>query len=172
MAQTCEAPRKVRRFMSAKLVALRPEDTVFAASKVFHENGISGAPVMDQEGRLQGIVTETDIMKAVRPFERRLHMVFPSLNLMSIRFEPSYQERDLAQALEELRSVTVAEVMTKEVYVVTPEDSVQMAVLIMNGMGVNRLPVLEEGKVVGIITRGDVIRYLAEEARCQERGEG
>lgn len=155
-------PSKVREIMNTKVLVLRPEQTVGEASQIFNDNNISGAPVVDAADRLVGIITETDILKAIKPFEKRLSMVYPSLSIMSITFKPQYKERELALTLEEIKKIRVEEVMTRDICVVGPEDSIQKAVLIMNGMGINRLPVVEGTKVVGILTRGDIIRFLAQ----------
>ena len=64
--------------------------------------------------------------------------------------------------LEDVGSKPVTEIMEKDVYTVSPDDSIEEASTIITKHKVNRLPVIEKGVMVGIITRGDIIRGLGE----------
>jgi CBS domain-containing protein len=146
--------------MTKKVITVGPEQTLLEVSKIFYENDISGAPVVDPEGTILGIITESDVLKALKPFERKLQMVLTTPTLVGIAFRPEYREKELSRAISEIQKVKVAEVMTTEVFILEPTDTVQQAVMAMNTRHVNRFPVVEKGKVVGMLARGDLIRYL------------
>ena len=72
--------------MTAKVITLRDDQTVSEAVQHLAENGISGAPVVDSAGTLVGIVTERDILNALRTKSTSLEMVYPSLSMVSVSF--------------------------------------------------------------------------------------
>jgi len=152
---------KVRDIMSKGVITVGREESLRQISNIFHENRISGAPVVDNEGKLLGMLSESDIVGAAKPLERKLRLIYPSLSLMSVTFEQSAEEKDLAEVVRELQQMCAEEVMTPDVHVIGPEESIQKAVILMNENQVNRLPVIEGDSLVGIITRADIIHYLA-----------
>jgi len=150
----------IKEVMVKEVVTVRPEMTLQQVSRLFFERHISGAPVVDDEGKMLGVISETDVLKAVKTYEKRLSMVYPSASLFGVSFQSSYKETEMAEAIARIQDTKVQEVMTRDVYVLGPEDTIQRAVLIMNAFGVNRIPVVEGTRVVGILTRADIIRYL------------
>jgi len=150
----------VKDIMTRKVITVGPETTLREVARTLFENHISGVPVVDESNRLLGVLSETDIVAAVKTYERKLNMVFPTPSILSISFRPDYKEREMAQAASEFQSLKAKDIMTREVYVLGPEDTLQRAVLIMNSFGVNRIPIVEDMKLVGIVARADVIRYL------------
>ncbi|HVO77367.1 MAG TPA: CBS domain-containing protein [Methanomassiliicoccales archaeon] len=150
----------VKDIMTKKVITVGPEATLREVAHRLFENHISGLPVVDEQGRLLGIISETDIVAAVKTYERRLNMVFPTPSILSISFKPDYKEKELAEAVSEFQAMKAKDIMTREIYVLGPEDTLQRAVLIMNSFGVNRIPIVENMRLVGIIARADIIRYL------------
>ncbi len=150
----------VRDIMTTDVVTLRPEMTLKEASQRLFENHISGAPVVDDSGAIVGVLAESDILKAVKTYDRRLHMAYSSPSLLSVCFRPEYKEKELQDAICELQEERVKDVMTIEIYVLEPDDTVTRAILIMNSLRINRIPIVEGKKVAGIVTRADVIRFL------------
>lgn len=142
---------KVKDVMTRSVVTLDPDDSVHAAARSLARHGISGAPVV-REGKVVGVITESDIVRAVlppAPSEEGL----AALELLTHTDEAS--PRSAAK--------TVAEAMSTLVVEISPEESVRNAAAQMEQRGVNRLPVVgPDGSLVGIVSRADIVRLIAE----------
>jgi CBS domain-containing protein len=129
---------------------LRPEQTVEDVIKLFAESGISGAPVVE-DGRLAGIVTEGDLIfqdaEIKAPgFLDILGGVIPLGNW------DEYRREAIKSA-----GVTVGEVMTADVITISPDASLAEAATIMAEERIKLLPVAEESRLRGVITRMDIL---------------
>ncbi len=151
---------KVRDIMSRKVVTVGPDTKVKDAAALLAEKDISGLPVLDG-GRLVGIFSESDILHSIKTTKKDVHMVYPSISPFGIAFQEDVSQRELLEAYTEAGQMPVKDVMTKEVVTVDPEMPVNEAVVKMMDNRINRLPVLEKGALVGIVTRGDIIKGLA-----------
>ncbi|MDD1769956.1 MAG: CBS domain-containing protein, partial [Methanomassiliicoccales archaeon] len=106
----------VKDIMTKKVITVGPETTLREVARTLFENHISGVPVVDGSDRLLGIVSETDIVAAVKTYEKRLNMVFPTPSILSISFRPDYKEKELAEAVSEFQSLKAKDIMTREIY--------------------------------------------------------
>ncbi|NET43062.1 CBS domain-containing protein [Okeania sp. SIO2B3] len=142
--------------MSNNPISVKPEMPLKEAIKILAEQRISGLPVVNEEGKLVGIISETDLMwqeSGVTP--PPYIMLLDSVIFLE---NPSRYEKQIHKALGE----TVGEVMTKDPLTTTPEKSLSVAAKLMHDRDIHRLPVLDENdEVIGIITRGDIIRAMA-----------
>lgn len=147
--------------MTKKVITLHLDDSVFEAANKLAENGITGAPVVDDNGDLVGTMSETDVLNAIKTSDKTLKMVYPSLSTMSVSFIYTESNRkEIMDAFEDLGKKKVGEIMKKRVFTVSPDDSMEKAIEVMNEKKVNRIPVLDDGELVGIITRADIIKAL------------
>lgn len=147
---------KVRDVMTRQVVTLSPEESIEQAARKLRENRISGAPVVEGE-RVVGIVSEADLMRLFEG-EMSINLVLPSpLEIIEL---PIKMHRQLKEAAKRLAARRVADIMTRGVITIDEEASIEEAARIMAKHGINRLPVLKEGKLVGIVTRADVIKAL------------
>jgi CBS domain-containing protein len=154
---------KVREVMTIEVVTLNMYMSVREAAKVLAECNISGAPVLDNDGKLVGILTETDILRSVKAAADDVHMVFPSIHTMGVMFELAKGETEIMEAFEEQANTVVMDVMTKAVITCHQDTALNEVASILVGKGINRLPVVDdEGHVVGIVTRGDIVRAFAQ----------
>jgi CBS domain-containing protein len=142
---------RVRDVMTHLVVTLRRSDSLESAAKRLAANRISGAPVV-AEGKLIGIVTETDLMRAFEPYQERDGAAFPGAPLMFLlRGAPRHAE-----------DLTVADAMTSDVATIRPDAPVREAAAKIDRRSVRRLPVVDqEGYVVGVIARSDLVRAIA-----------
>jgi len=147
--------------MKRGVFKLYPEDSLIKAIELFFKEGISGAPVVDEEDALLGIISETDVLRAVFKVGRGFRLVFPSSHLLGLSVEEGSIE-GVEELKEEIKRIRVDEVMTSKVHTVGPDDDVEKALDIMVSRGVNRVPVMEGKKVIGIITRKEVLKILKE----------
>jgi CBS domain-containing protein len=120
----------VRDAMTTTIYAVTPEDPAAAAAQHIMVWGITGLPVVDAQGCVRGVVTELDLLRALRNGA-------------------------------DLHTTPVSHVMHWRPIFVEPETDLYTAVAMMEEWQVRRLPVCERSRIVGIISRGDVLRALA-----------
>jgi CBS domain-containing protein len=144
--------------MSHNPILVRPQTPLKEAIQILAEKRISGLPVIDDAGKLVGIISETDLMwqeTGVTP--PAYIMILDSVIYLQ---NPGTYERDLHKALGQ----TVGEVMSKNPVAISPDKSLREAAQLIQNHKVQRLPVLDNGgNVIGILTRGDIIRAMAAE---------
>lgn len=162
------------RGMSVQNVMVREVITVSAKEKVksawikLMENGISGAPVVDDEGLLIGIVSTKDVYESVLDRFRKAQALRESkAQSMSDEDRDKEETRELSIALRAVSDSLVSSLlpMNQQVLHLGPLDSLERAIKLMAEKSVNRLPVVKDRRVVGIITRQDVILVLSGRSR-------
>lgn len=144
--------------MSKEVETLLPTDTVRIAAKRLAARGVGGMPVVDRAGALKGVLTEYDILETMKTQHKRLKMLMPPEISFGISFVEVLEDREAAKAFEEIGDRAVGDVMTKDVAWVAADETLEKAIQVMVQRRVHRLPVVEGGKVVGVLTRGDVLR--------------
>ncbi len=130
---------KVSEIMNPKVLSVAPQDRVCDVIELFLEKNITGAPVVDQ-GKITGIISRKDILPLVTTFDLD------------------------CSSLEQIRrtcSHYVTDHMQTDVIVVSPVEDVEKCALLMTDNHINRIPVVEGETLVGIITRGDILKALA-----------
>lgn len=151
---------KVKDVMKKKVVVCTITDSVSVAAKRMRENNISGMPVTEGS-KLMGMISEGDILRLLRTpkYSRELWLPSP-LELIEIPIRELVGWVETKKALENIGNTPVTDVMTKRVYTISTEDSIERAAEMMTTHGINRLPVIDGSKLVGIVTRGDIITGL------------
>ncbi len=147
---------RVRDVMTTNLVTVHADDTIKQATLKFALGGISGAPVVDDDNRLVGILSETDILELVMKYQDKLRMGHPSLNVLSMPFDIT-GDKEATETVRKISETPVKEVMTRAVLTVGPDAQIIDTVERMIEKKVNRVPVIEKETLVGIVTRGDII---------------
>ena len=127
--------------MTRPPITAPPEMPMQEALKLMRERGIRRLPVVDKKGKLVGIVSDRDLLHA-SPSDAT------SLSVWELNYL--------------LSKVTLKELMTTPVITVSPETPVQEAARIMAEKKIGGLPVVQAGKVVGVITEADLFRVLLE----------
>jgi CBS domain-containing protein len=136
---------KVRDLMTSEVVAVTPDTTLRDAASVLVERRISGVPVVDDANSVVGVLSEADILvKAGGAAARN--------RLLGWLFEPDVAVED------KIRAETVAEAMSAPALTIASHRPVHEAAKLMISESVNRLPVVDDGRLVGIVTRADVVR--------------
>ncbi len=149
-------PKNVAEVMSRDPIVVRPETPLKEAIQILAERRISGLPVVDETDKLVGIVSETDLMWQETGVTPPAYIMF--LDSVIFLKNPAQYERDLHKALGQ----TVGEVMSRDPVTISPERSLKEAAQLMHDRSVHRLPVIDAvGRVIGILTRGDVVRAMA-----------
>ncbi len=153
---------KVREVMSKPVLTVTPDTLVRDAALLLAEKDISGVPVVDA-GKVVGIFSEADILKSIKTTKKDLRLVFPSVSSLGIAFQEEVTQREILEAYNEIGDMHVKDVMSKEVVIIEPDTPLNEAIVKMVRKGISRLPVVDKNELVGIISRGDVIRGLAKE---------
>lgn len=139
--------------MSRPVITVRKGTSVEEAVRLMADYHISGLPVVDVDDRVVGIVSEKDLLLRGMAPESLGHSPLP--------FTERTGGDPLADTERRSRSTTVGEAMSTRVVAFEENSSVADIARAMVKHNINRVPVLREGKVVGIISRGDVIRSMA-----------
>lgn len=149
---------KVRKIMKRKVVTVGPRDSVARVLKLFSSKRISGVPVVE-DGKVVGMVTEGDIIAKLDVGSPRVRMASsPDFLLLMASLKGAKEAGEKARALGTL---SVSEIMTREVFVAGPESTINEVAGIMQEKGVNRVPVIDgRGRMVGIVARQDIVRAL------------
>lgn len=146
---------KAKDIMQRKVLSIKKDVFIKEIAKILFENKISGVPVVDEEDKVIGIVTEKDlIIKEKKPS-------FPSYVefLGSILFLEGVKKYD--EELKKLAATTAEEIMTKDVHTITEDASIEEIANIMVDNSVNRVPVVDKGgKIIGIISRADMLKTI------------
>ena len=152
---------KVRDLMTTQLVTLQPTDTVKKAAIKFAVDNISGAPVVDNRNHLLGILSENDILNTILKYQIALDDENHDSVILTYSMDsPTETDDILKKVSEEISNLEVSAIMTRTVLTTTPDTTIMEILRAMIEMKVNRVPVVEKGVVIGIISRGDTIFAL------------
>ncbi len=141
--------------MTVDVITARPDDTVEDVIKLIVENKISGVPVIDEERKVIGIVTEGDLI--IRSQKLHIPSYIQILGGIIYLDDPD----DFREELKKAIAVKVGDVMTGNPITVEEDTPVEEIATIMSDSGVNRLPVVRDDKLVGIVSRADIVRSMA-----------
>jgi CBS domain-containing protein len=144
---------KAAQVMTFGAATIKPEASIREAARMMLDYRISGLPVVDDEGNLVGIITEGDLLGGVTGDRQRRRWLEFILNDGS------------ASPPQPPRAQSVGELMTRQVITATEDTPVQEIVKQMKTNGIKRIPVVKGNKVVGIVSRSDLLRGLALEAK-------
>lgn len=144
--------------MTKNVISVRPDDTIEQAAGLMYLNHLSGLPVLDSEDRLVGILTEADLVKKEKAVD--LPLVFTLLgNLMYL--DNPLNGDEIEKQLKEITAVKVSELMSRAVVSVSPDTALEEVASLSLSKKANPIPVVETGKVVGIISRADFVKLIA-----------
>ena len=152
---------KVEEVMTRDVITCTLADPLEKIVRLMSEKNISGIPVMEDE-KLAGIVSEEDIMKVLAGHQpsRTLWMPSPFEVLLEIPLKDILQLRRIQDSFKDVGEKQVRDIMSRNVITISPYHDIEDAAALMVRNKVNRLPVLKDGKLVGIISRDDIIHSL------------
>lgn len=146
---------RARDIMSTQVITIGRDTTIEEIAHILADNNISGVPVVEGDGRLVGMVTQKDLLyKDVEPrFPAMVEILGGIIFLRGVRH---YNEE-----LRKLVATKAEDIMTRHVHSVTADEKVERVAQLMVEKDINRVPVLDEGKLAGIISRADIVKYMA-----------
>jgi CBS domain-containing protein len=145
--------------MTRNVVSIGPDASIIEAVRTMLQHKISGLPVIDASGRLQGIITEGDFLRRAETGTQRKHPRWLEFLLGPGRLATEYVQASGRK---------VDEVMTPDVYTVTEDAPLEQVVHLMERHRVKRIPVVRGETVVGIVTRANLMRALASLALAEQ----
>jgi len=144
--------------MTKDVVTVTPETSIEKLSELLLSNQISGAPVVDDAGRLVGIVTENDLIRQ----NKRLHIpTVVSFLDAAIYLESS---RKFEEEVKRVTATKVGEICERKVVTITENTDLTEIATLMSEKKLHLLPVVEGGKVIGIVGKRDVVKAVARRA--------
>ncbi len=142
--------------MTCDPITVRPETSITEVIQAIADRKISGLPVVDETGKLVGVISETDLMwqeTGVTP--PAYIMILDSVIYLE---NPTRYQKDLHKALGQ----TAGEVMSRDPTTIAADKPISDAARVMHDRNIRRLLVLDTtGHLVGILTRGDIVRAMA-----------
>jgi CBS domain-containing protein len=139
--------------MSQTVVTTRPDATVEEAARLMIGQRVTGLPVVDEMGTVVGVLTEGDLLRRIELGTQRSHSGW-----LAVFLAPGRAAQDYARS----HGRKVGEMMTCEVVSVRPDTPLAEIVALMEAQGIKRLPVVEQDRLVGIVSRADLLRALTE----------
>jgi CBS domain-containing protein len=151
---------KVREIMTPDPIVVQVDTPVRIAAGLLRKNRIGGLPVMDGR-RVAGMVTESDIISLLTVDEPSEDLWLPSpLEIIEVPIREYINWGKTKKALASIGDLEVREVMTAPAITIQADADIEEAAAIMLKEGIARIPVMEEGRLVGIVTRADIVRGI------------
>lgn len=138
-------------FMTSNVVTCLQTKTIKEAAQLMLENRFSTLPIVDDTGKLVGIITESDFVSK----EKSVPHALASIKQL---FGQEFYFKDIESIYDQTKDKSVSEVMSKNLVTVNTDTNLSSIVHLMMSKSIKRLPVLENGKLAGIITRKDLIK--------------
>jgi CBS domain-containing protein len=151
----------VRDIMTRDVIKIHPETSVSEIARLMYEHHASGLPVVDDKDQVLGVVTDLDIV--VRNTRFKLPAFFTLLNATIYLESPGH----IRERLQHMLGTTAREVMSEPV-IIRADATIEELAEIMVGRRVNPIPVVDEGRLIGIVSRFDIIRSMAQGAEEPE----
>ena len=140
----------IRSIMTTNVFVVNEKAPLSDVARTIVECHLSGLPVVNDEGSMVGIISEKDVLREMHPlFRHLLESPTPSL---------AHSAKD--EGFDDISGITAGEVMTRHVQTVSPDTPLLEAAGLMVLWTIRRLPVVESGKLVGIVSQGDVYQSI------------
>jgi CBS domain-containing protein len=149
-------PMRAMDVMTTNVITVDPDTLVQALAMLLSERGISGVPVVDSDNQLVGIVSEGDLLHRVETGTERLtgHRRPWWLDTIAL-------DQELARDYFKTHGRTAKDVMTRDVISVAETTELAEVAMLLETKRIKRVPVLRDGKLVGIVSRANLMRALA-----------
>lgn len=146
----------IANLMYHDVVSVKRDTSIQEAAELMWKSCVSSLPVMDESGSIVGLLTENDLIGRLKVRRRSWWQAFTD------------DAADLAREYRKRHGVTVAEVMRPAPAVVTPDLSIEAAADLLSQDGMREVPVVSDGRLVGSVSRTDLLAVLAELPRRTE----
>ncbi len=145
---------KAKDIMTKEVITVSPETEITQAAKLLLEHHFNGLPVVDKEGYLKGIICQEDLIV------QQKQIPMPSFFTLLDGLIPLKSYKSLEKEVAKIAATTVANAMASDPVTINPETELEDIATLMVKHNTHTLPVLDQGKLVGIIGKEDVLRTL------------
>lgn len=145
---------KAKDIMTREIVTVYPETEIVQAARLLLDRHIGGLPVVDEEGHLQGIICQSDLIAQQRKIP------LPSFFVLLDGTLPLTYPKNIEKELAKMAAVKVKEAMTPDPITIDPETGLEDIATLMVKNNIHTLPVLDQGRLVGIVGKEDILRTL------------
>lgn len=144
----------VKDIMTQDVITVSPKTEIIQAARILFEKRINGLPVVDDSGKLLGLICQSDIIA------QQKKMPIPSLFTFLDGYIALSSIKHLEKEVRKIAAVTVDEAMTPDPVSIQPDSSLETVATLMVDRNYHTLPVVSEGRLVGILGKEDVLRML------------
>lgn len=144
----------VREIMTTDVITLQPDTEIVKATQLLLDNRINGAPVVDGNGRVIGILCQSDLIA------QQKKLPLPSVFAFLESLFPLASTKKLEREVRKIAALTAADAMTPEPVTVTPDTDLETVAALMVDSNFHTLPVVEHDRLVGVVGKEDVLKTL------------
>ena len=145
---------KVKDIMTTEIITVSPDTEIVNAAKILLEKRINGLPVVDDSGKLAGIICQSDLVA------QQKSIPIPSVFTLLESFIPLTSIKRIDKEVEKIAALTVKQAMTPNPVTVGPQTDIEDVAKLMVDKKYYTLPVMEGDKIVGIVGKEDVLKTL------------
>jgi CBS domain-containing protein len=145
---------KVKDIMTTELITVSPQTEITSAAKILLEKRINGLPVIDDSGKLVGILCQSDLVA------QQKSIPIPSVYTLLDSFIPLTSLKRIDREVQKIAALKVEQAMTPDPVTVGPETDIEDVARLMVDKKYHTLPVVEDDKIVGIVGKEDVLKTL------------
>jgi CBS-domain-containing membrane protein len=145
---------RAKDIMTTELITVSPQTEISEAAKILLDHHVNGLPVLDSDGGLVGILCQSDLIT------QQKKIPLPSVFALLDSFIPVSSAKHIEKTIKKIAAATVAEAMTPNPVTVTSETSLEDIATLMVDKNFHTLPVVDQGQLVGILGKEDVLRTL------------
>ena len=145
---------KVKDIMTKELITVSPQTEIAVAAKLLLEKRINGLPVIDESGKLVGILCQSDLVA------QQKSIPIPSVYTLLESFIPLTSLKRIDKEVRKIAALKVEQAMTPNPVTVGPETDIEDVARLMVDKKYHTLPVMEGDKIVGVVGKEDVLKTL------------
>ncbi len=145
---------RVKDIMTTTVLSVTPETEIVQAAKIMLEKRINGLPVVSSQGKVVGIICQSDLVS------QQKSVPIPSLFSLLDGFMPLTSLKKIEKEVEKIAAITVSQAMSSKPVTVSPETAIEEVASLMVDKSFHTLPVVDDGKLVGVVGKEDVLKTL------------
>ncbi len=145
---------KAEDIMAKEVITVSPDTEIVQAARILVEENINGVPVVDEEGKMVGILCQSDLIAQQKTIP------LPSLFTLLDGFIPLTSMKKFEKNIQKIAALKVSDAMTVDPVAVSPDTGIGEIANLMVDKNFHSIPVIDEGKLVGIIGKEDILRTI------------
>ncbi len=155
---------RVEDIMTKEVITVSPDTEIVHAARLLLEKRVNGFPVVDETGRLVGIICQSDLIA------QQKQLPIPSVFNLLDGLIPLMSMSKIEKEVQKISAVKVADAMTRDPVAVSPDTSIEEVARLMVNKSLHTLPVVDQNRLVGVIGKEDVLRTLISRGKGDQAG--